>query len=396
MEETPVTLPIDHPRPLDPPAGLDELRSRGPLTPMTFPDGHVGWLVTGYDAVCTLLTDSRLSSRRDLIRMPVDMGFETFSRVPAEPGNFLRMDPPEHTRYRRLLTSQFTFRRVKQLEPLMTKVTQECLDAMERSGPPVDLMTAFAQPIPALVAGELFGFPSEASDVFRQSMTTMLDLDASDEEKGQALAALMGIFGSLIASRRTTPTDDFYSDLVNSGELTDEELTNLGFILFGAGYETTVNMLSLGTFALLEHPDQLALLRSDPDVVDGAVEELLRYLTTVHVGVVRAALEDIEIAGRLIRKGQSVSLSLPAANWDPARFENPERLDVTRSAQGHVAFGHGLHQCLGQQFARAEMRIALPALFKRFPNLRLDIPAKDVPMQDRSLTYGVLRLPVAW
>lgn len=395
MEETPKPLPIDHLGPFDPPDVLNELQAKGPLMPMIYPDGHVGWLAVTYNAVREVLADLRFSGRLDLLRPPIDIGISLLG-IPAEPGQFLRMDPPEHTRYRRLLTAQFTARRIKQLESRIIEVTQERLDAMERSGPPVDLLKEYAQPITARVICELLGIPHEDRGESQRHMVTVLNLDASQEERAKAQEALTGLFGPLIAAKRKTPTDDFYSNLVNLGELTDQELSNIGFLLFGGGLDTTATMIGLSVFTLLQHPDQLELLRSDPDIVEGAVEELLRYLNTVVPGPARTALEDVEVEGQLVRKGQTVTVSFRGANRDPTRFDNPEVLDVTRSAQGHVSFGHGVHHCLGRPLALLEMQIALPALFERFPDLRLDVPAKDVPLRDRSTVYGLQRLPVAW
>ncbi len=167
-------------------------------------------------------------------------------------------------------------------------------------------------------------------------------------------------------------------------------------MLFAGGFETTANMLALGTFALLEHPGQRKLLPGDPGLINNAVEELLRYLTIGHIGPQRAAIEDVEIEGVLIKKGQAVMMSLPAANRDPAHFEDPERLDITKPAGGHIAFGHGVHGCLGQQLARLEMRIAYPALFGRFPGLRLAVPPGEVPTKQDMFVYGVHSLPVEW
>lgn len=209
-----------------------------------------------------------------------------------------------------------------------------------------------------------------------------------------AYNALRDFMGKLVLAKRAKPTDDLLSGLTTSG-LTDEELTNIGFTLLGAGHETTANMLSLGAFALLRHPDQLAVLRADPGGIDQAVEELLRYLSIIPC-TVRVALEDVELGGQTIKAGQTVTLSVPAANRDPQRFADPDSLDLRRSASGHVAFGHGIHQCIGQQLARVEMRVGYAALFERFPTLRLAVAPEEVPLRDDMLIYGVHSLPVTW
>jgi cytochrome P450 len=211
-----------------------------------------------------------------------------------------------------------------------------------------------------------------------------------------------------VRAKRAAPGDDILSALTET-DLTDDELAGTGAFLLGAGLDTTANMLGLGTFALLRHPDQLALLRSEPEIVDAgpqarrsgaeaidtAVEELLRYLTITHTSL-RPALEDVEVEGHLIRAGENVTISAQAANRDPARFPNPDALDLRRNATGHVTFSHGIHQCLGQQLARVEMRVAFPALLTRFPGLRLDCDPADVPLRADSNIYGVHHLPVSW
>ncbi|MFI6509516.1 cytochrome P450 [Streptosporangium sp. NPDC050855] len=391
-----ITFPTGRPGPFDPPERLASLREERPIARLAYPDGRIGWLVTGHSAVRAILADPRFSSRRELLNIPVPFPLMQEMRGPAEPGMFIRMDPPDHTRYRKPLTAQFTVRRMKGLEPRIREITRERLDAMEKAGPPLDLVSEFALPIPSLVICELLGVPYADRDEFQHATSALLNLESSPEEIRTALAGIASFFARLIALKRADPTDDLLGGLIEDGELTDEELRNVGFLLLAAGHETTANMLGLGTFALLEHPDQLATLRADPSLIDNAVEELLRFLSVIHIGPTRAALEDVEVEGELIRAGEVVALSVPGANRDPSRFPDPDRLDVTRSASGHLTFGHGLHQCLGQQLARVEMRIAFPMLFDRFPGLRLAVPAEQVAMRDTMSIYGVRALPVAW
>jgi cytochrome P450 len=391
-------LPTVRSRPLEPPEELSALRSHQPICRLTFPDGHLGWLVTSYALAREVLADRRFSRRRDLLRSPVPMGLAVDDHRPAEPGFFIGMDPPDHPRYRRHLTGQFTVRRMKELEPRIAEITAEHLDAMERHGPPVDLVQAFALPIPSLVICELLGVPYAERDQFQQDTRLMLRLDATPEEAAGALVSLQTFLHGLVLRKRDTPNDDLLSGLISGGELTDEELTNIAVLLLAAGHETTANMLGIGTYTLLKNPGQLAALRADPALVESTVEELLRYLTIVHIGPPRTALEDVEVGGELVRAGESVALSLSAANRDPERFDHPDVLDIARPAagHGHLSFGHGIHQCLGQQLARIEMRIAYTALFQRFPTLRVAIPDEDVRMRTNMAIYGVHSLPVAW
>ncbi|GAA4198138.1 cytochrome P450 [Microbispora amethystogenes] len=389
------TFPLARERTFDPPDELARRRAEAPLQRMTYGDGHEGWLATGYAESRAILADARFSTRPELMHSALPQRVE-LRRDPLPPGFFLQMDPPDHTRYRRLLTGQFTVRRMKQLEPRIHDITQSRLDAMEREGAPADLVRSFALPIPSLVICEMLGVPYEDREKFQHDSSVILDLEASTDEIRTAMYDLLAYLSELVAAKRKDPGDDMLSGLAASEELTDAEIAGMGLLLLIAGHETTANMLGLGTFALLTNPRQLAVVRDDPDAVENAVEELLRYLSILHIGPTRTALEDVEIGGTLIRAGETVTLSLGAANRDPERFEGGDTLDVTRSAQGHLSFGHGIHQCLGQQLARVEMRIAYPALLRRFPGLRLAVPPEEVPMRATSAVYGVRRLPVLW
>ncbi|MFI5801740.1 cytochrome P450 [Streptomyces sp. NPDC051561] len=389
----PVTIPTGRASgcPFDPAAGLGALRERDPLVRMRYPDGHVGWLATGYATVRSIFADSRFSSRYELLHYP----FADIGELPPAPvGDMTGMDAPEHTRFRKLLISKFTVRRMRELTARVEEITTEYLDAMERKGGPVDLVEAFAQPIPALMICELLGVPSVDRDRFQRWTTTMTTQSSDVRAMGEAMAALGAYMGELVAAKQANPTDDLLSDLTTS-DLTHEELTGVGAFLLGAGLETTANMISLGTFALLSNPEQLAALRADPALAPQAVEELLRYLTIAHT-TVKTAREDVELDDKVIRAGESVTMSMEAANRDPQRFPEPDALDVHRKASGHLAFGHGIHQCLGQQLARVEMQVALPALLNRFPTLRLAVPADEVPLRTAASILGAHSLPVTW
>ncbi|TKG66994.1 cytochrome P450 [Prauserella endophytica] len=389
-------LPTRRDNPFDPPPDLaDEER---PLRRLAFPDGHTGWLVTGYALARAVLADVRFSSRLELRRQVVRRTETDEIRPgkPAPPGFFIAMDPPDHTRYRRLLTGQFTVRRMNQLRPRVEQIVDEHLDAMERTGPPTDLVSAFALPIPSLVICELLGVPYADRQRFQHDSAVLLSLDATVEDANAALASLTGYLAGLVERKRGEPADDLLSGLIEGGELTGDELVGIAMLLLIAGHETTANMLGLGTFALLTHPDQADDLRSGRVDEDKAVEELLRWLSVIQFGTTRTAAEDVELGGEVIRAGESVAISVPAANRDPERFAEPGSLDLGADAHGHLAFGHGVHQCLGQQLARIEMRVAYGALFRRFPALRLAVPPQEVPLRDDMSIYGVHSLPVEW
>ncbi|MET9724226.1 cytochrome P450 [Streptomyces zaomyceticus] len=375
--------------PFDPPSELTDARRHGPLSRYTHPGGMPGWVITGYDLVRQVLADPRFSSRKDLLNV-VD-----FELPPAPPGEFLLMDEPQHSRYRKPLVGKFTARRMRLLTERIEQITTECLDVMEEAGPPTDLVTAFAKPIPTIIICELLGVPYEDRNSFQEQIDTFMNGEVSDEELIAAYGATQEYLAQLVAAKRANPTDDVLSELTDS-DLTDEELRGIGLILLAAGFDTTANMLSLGTFALLRNPAQLDALRADPALTDQAVEELLRYLSVAKT-FMRTALEDVEVGGQTIKAGTTVVLSYHTANHDPERFTDPHLLDLRRQDGGHLAFGHGIHLCLGQQLARVEMRIAFSALLNRFPTLRLAVPAEEVGLRPETADiYGVKSLPVTW
>ena len=385
--------------PFDPPREITELRDVRPVSPLIFPDGHEGWLVTGYDAVRALLADTRFSSRLDIgvLHVPYEIpGMPTPTEPsPQIPGMFVAMDPPDHTRLRRTLIGAFTVTRMKQLEERIIEITERQLDRMTRLAPPVDLVAEFALPVPLLVICELLGVPYADRETFQADFAKFMVKDQPLEEKMGAYVALNTYLAELVTGKRAEPSEDILSDLARQDDLTIEELTGISFLLLLAGHETTANMLGLGTFALLENPTQATELRADPDLMPDAVEELMRYLSVADV-FYRYATEDIELCGETIPEGSTVVVSLLAANHDPRHYENPDTLDIHRKARGHLSFGHGVHLCLGQQLARIEMRAGFAGLLRRFPTLRLAVPAQEVKVRTDMNIYGVHELPVTW
>ncbi|WP_063732659.1 cytochrome P450 [Streptomyces sp. RTd22] len=385
--------------PFDPPRDITRLREARPVSPMAFPDGHQGWIVTGYDAVRQLMADTRFSSRQDIgvLHVPYEIpGLPVVTEPsPVEPGLFIAMDPPDHTRLRTKLTGAFTVKRMKMLEEHIVDIAERQLDHMARLTPPVDLVKEFALPLPSLVICELLGVPYGDREQFQVNSVRFLNKELPFDEKIAAYTEMNAYLSELVTRKRAAPGEDILSDLARHDDLAIEELTGIAFLLLLAGHETTANMLGLGTFALLEHPEQLAELRADPDLMPGAVEELMRYLSVVDI-VYRYAAEDLELGGEIIGKGSSVVVSMLAANRDPRRFDNPDTLDIRRKARGHLSFGHGVHQCLGQQLARVEMRAGFEGLLRRFPTLRLAVPADEVRLRTNMQIYGVHELPVTW
>ncbi|MQA95385.1 MAG: cytochrome P450 [Streptosporangiales bacterium] len=389
VSETPLPLRREPSRPLDP---ADELLALHDTTPVARLDGRrrSAWLVTRHDHAREVLADAERFSNRapDGDGRPgvIDEGF------------MLGMDPPEHTRLRRMLTGAFTVRRVRTLEPQIAAIVRDHLDAMAAAGPPADLVQAFALPVPSLVICELLGVPYADRADFQRRSRTVVDFSADRETQAANAAEMRAYMTGLVAAARKASGDDLLGALIreHGDDLTDGELAGLGNLLLLAGHETTANMLGLGTLTLLRNPDQLAAVRDDPAAVDGAVEELLRYLSIVAFGVAKHVTRDLTFHGQAMRAGDPVIVSLPAANRDPALAEEPGSLDVARAAGPHVAFGYGVHHCLGAPLARAEMRIAFPALLRRFPGLRLAVPPERVRYRGASVVYGVEELPVAW
>ena len=388
--------------PFMPPAALVAMAERRPVTKSTMDTGDPFWLVSGYDEARAVLSDPRFSSDRfshhpRFKALPEHVREQM--RAKGQAGSFINMDPPEHSRYRKLLTGQFTVRRMRELSARIEEIVGERLDAMLANGTTADLITEFAFPVPSLVICELLGVPYEDRAEFQLRAANLLRMNVPVNEALENVDALREFLQRLIDDKRKNACDDMLSGLVHAETdpaLTDDELVNIAMLLLLAGYETSANMLGLGTFLLLQRPEQLAALRDDPSRTGDAVDELLRYLSILHVGLFRFAKEDLELGGEQIPASGTVVVSLVAANRDGQHWTDPEVLDVTRTRVPHLAFGHGVHQCLGQQLARIELTIAYTALLRRLPNLRLAVPPQEIPLRDDMITYGVYTLPVAW
>ena len=387
--------------PFAPPPEVMELSAVRPLCRVKIWDGSTPWLITGYEEVRTLFSDSRVSVDDRRPGFP-HWNEGMLSTVHKRPRSVFTSDAEEHTRFRRMLSKPFTFKRVEGLRPAIQQITDEHIDAMLAGPRPADIVTALALPVPSLVISQLLGVPYQDAEMFQHHANIGLARYATGADTVTGAMNLNKYLAQLVETKMENPAEDAVSDLaerVKAGELSVKEAAQLGTGLLIAGHETTANMIGLGVLALLQYPEQAAVLRDtdDPKVVANAVEELLRYLSIIQNGQRRVAAEDIEIAGEVIRAGEGIIIDLAPANWDAKAFAEPERLYLHRSGAGqHVAFGYGRHQCVGQQLARAELQIVFPTLLRRIPTLDLAAAVEDVPFKHDRLAYGVYELLVTW
>ncbi|MFI7400040.1 cytochrome P450 [Streptomyces sp. NPDC049541] len=349
------------------------LRETAPVHRIAGPDGTPAWLVTRYDDVRAALADPRLSLDK---RHATAGTYKGFSLPSALDANLLNMDPPDHTRVRRLVGRAFTTRRVEQLRTPIRRTADRLLDALGPHGT-ADLIAAYAAPLPITVICDLLGIPDEHRFDFRIWTDTLVAPapDAGPEAAKEAVVAMLGYFTRLLADKRSEPADDLLSDLIAVREegdrLSEDELMSLAFLILFAGYENTVQLIGNAILALLQHPDQLVALREDLTRLTAAVQEFLRYEGPALLAIRRFPVADVTIGGVTIPAGETVWVSPSAADRDPARFPHPDRLDLARDTSGHLALGHGIHYCLGAPLARAETEIAVAALLERFPELAL-------------------------
>lgn len=393
---TATPFPQDRGCPYHPPAGYEPLRAGRPLSRVTLFDGRPVWAVTGHALARRLLADPRLSTDRTHPDFPVPA--ERFANVEQRRVALLGVDDPEHNVQRRMLIPSFSVKRIGALRPRIQETVDRLLDAMERQGPPAELVSAYALPVPSMVICALLGVPYADHEFFEECSQRLLRGPGA-ADVNRARDELEEYLGALIDRKRTEPGEGLLDELIHrdhpDGPVGREELISFAVILLIAGHETTANMISLGTFTLLRHPEQLAALRAGETTTTVVVEELLRFLSIAE-GLQRLATEDMEVDGTTIRKGEGVVFSTSLINRDADVFPRAETLDWDRPARHHLAFGFGVHQCLGQNLARAELDIAMRTLFERLPNLRLAVPAQEIPHKPGDTIQGMLELPVAW
>jgi cytochrome P450 len=316
---------------------------------------------------------------------------------PLRAGAITSLDPPGHTRLRRAVAERFTPGGVKQRSESIERIVRDQLAAIERAGRPADLFAAFARPIPSRTICDLLGVPQSDEQQFIEPTELLLRPSATPDQVSRAFATFTHYVRSIVEEKLAQPRDDLLSDLLGARVLSDEEIGGMALELFVTGHETTAGLIAMSTLALLEDEARWDLLCREPQLTDAAVEELLRYITVVDVGFVRTAVEDVAIAGVVVTAGESVAISLLAANHDPAQFEAADVIELRRADNRHLAFGHGIHKCLGQHLARLELRLALLGLTQRFPTLRLAGSPSEVPLEGTDAgVYRVSSLPVTW
>ncbi|WP_028205114.1 cytochrome P450 [Paraburkholderia nodosa] len=388
--------------PFAPPAQYGEIREKDGLSRVTMPDGTPAWIATRYEDVRAILGDNRFSTVPSTPGYPFIAPARASLLMNEHPPTIIRMDPPEHTRYRRMLTKEFMVHHVEAMRPELQQTVDLLLDELEAKGSPADLFEDFALAVPTTVISRILGVPYEDREFFQERSKAKLDLTADPEVPVRAGTEMREYLDRLITQKMQSPGNrsDLISRLVTSqvvpGHMTREEaLATIELLLMG-GHETTANMIALGTLSLLTNPAQKDALVSDPTLVTNTVEEMLRFHTIVHYNGPRVALEDVTVAGTLVRKGEGVLALISAANRDPKHFPEPDAFDIHREARHHVAFSYGVHQCLGQPLARAELQIVFTSLFQRLPKLRLAMPLEDLKFRHDAFVYGVDALPVEW
>ncbi|HEX6473447.1 MAG TPA: cytochrome P450 [Streptosporangiaceae bacterium] len=375
---------------------LSELREQNPIAKVRMWDGREVWLVTGYRAARAVLRDPRFS---------VDVtnpGLPRLSPGRVAPRPVMsRMDDPRHGEIRRMLADEFLSRRMDRMRPKMERIVADQIDELLAAGPPTDFHRAFSLPVPSRLIGDLLGVPPDEHQLFQETTSVLVSKTATREEFAAADDELYGLCNRLIDARMAEPIDDVLGRMVRryvrTGRLSPEEAYQTTKLLIVGGHETSANMISLSTLTMILNPDWMRAMATRPSHVAAAVEELLRYHTPMHDGIPRVATQDVTIADTLIRAGEGVIVSLAAGNRDAAEFADPDRLDMARPrARRHLTFGHGVHKCLGQWLARAELQVALAGLARRVPTLRLTVPLEKISFKEDTHIFGVHELPVTW
>ncbi len=386
--------------PLDPSPGLRDLQVKAPLARVRLWDGSTPWLVTRHALQRALLADKRVGS--DILLPGYPHVSESFRDRRAEIRAFINIDDPEHARQRQMLSPSFTVKRIEKLRPTVQRIVDDLIDKLLTQPKPVDLLSEFALPVSLLVICHVLGVPYEDRESFQRTSRILMHRQSTKETALAAQMELVGYFDQLIGRKLDAPADDLLSLLateqLKTGQMTRPDLAMIALILLIGGHETSADMITLGALALLMHPDQLAMVREtdDPKLIASATEELLRYLSIAHGGRRRVALEDIEIAGEVIRAGEGLVIPTEIGDRDETVFHDPDVLDVHRDARKHNVFAFGMHQCLGHPLVRVELQTVYGTLYRRIPTLALAVDVSDLEFKNEGLAYGVHELPVTW
>ena len=400
VQQLPVApaFPFQRANPMDPPLLYAKARQAQPIFQVTLWDRRRAWLITRYEDVRAALIDPRFSGEFSNPDFPA----VTEARVVIDKQEraFVGMDNPRHDHFRRMFTREFGSKRLLALRPRISAIAHELIDDLEKLPSPADLVAAIAVRFPSLVMCELIGSPYADHKFIMTCAAARHGLTQSPEEANQKARELVAYFRRLIDHKENEPGHDLVSRIIAEqvlpGHLSRDDFAEIGAMILRAGHDTTTNMIGVGTLLLLNHPEQLAAMRDDPAIVARAVEELLRFVSPVQFAPRRVALEDVEFGGVTIRKGEGLFALTPSANRDATVFADPDRFDIHRDASRHVAFGYGIHQCMGQVLARLELQVIFPILFQRLPNLRLAVPTVEIRFKHDMQIYGVHNLPVAW
>lgn len=396
--ETLPTYPMTRGCPLDLPPQYHELRAEKPVAKVRIDfDGAEVWIVTKHDLACAVLSDPRFSSDFSTPGFP-----RRLTPAPPIPGTFIRIDPPDHTRIRGALVAEFKPKRVEAMRPAIQQVADKLFDDLLALPQPVDLIEALALPFPSMVICELLGVPYADREFFHARVRVIGIQKKSLERHAEVRAELERYIEDLVGrrEREVETTSDILGRLIarqrEVGDISRAEVVGIATLLLIAGYETIANMIALGTVSLLHHRDQFEKLLADPSRLSQAIEEMLRYQTVIAFGLRRAVTADVEVGGQLIRKGEGVIVLLDAANRDGSAFPEPDRFDIERKVDHHLAFGFGLHACVGQLLARLELSVLWSTLLRRIPTMRLASTLEELPFRREAFVYGVHELPVTW
>ncbi|MCO8303475.1 cytochrome P450 [Streptomyces hygroscopicus] len=395
---TPPPFPFPIRSALDPSPEYARLRAEKPVSRVTLPSGDTAWIVTRYEDVRFVFNDARFS-RQAATRPEAP---KLMPGVEGDPDSIVSKDAPDHTRLRRLVAPAFTVRRIEGMREGIQSTVDGLLDTMEEAGKPGDVVSSLAGPLPIITICDLLGVPPADRDRFREWSDTMFRTSPDELETAVgARNALIGYLAAMVQERRAKPADDLLGVLIaardNDDRLSERELISFAGGLIVAGYETTANRLANAVLVLLRNPDQLELLRADPELIADAVEELLRFIPGGAAGgLMRVAVEDVEVGGELIRAGDGVIAITNSANRDESVWDSPDRFDIIRKPGSHTSFGHGIHHCVGAQLARLELQIGIGTLLRRFPGLRLAVPEAELPWKKNVVIHALEALPVTW